>query len=424
MVVNIEQFKGACTCGNEHTMDIRKVLIESGALDKIPAVVKELGLSGKPCILCDDNTYRAAGEKIAQLVGDHALIKLDPTDLHPDEKTVAAINEQLPADTGYIIAVGGGVLTDTGKYIGFTHGGIPVVIVPTAASVDGFAANSSVMTFNHFKHPLTTQAGVAIIADTRVLAAAPYRLTASGLGDLLGKYIALADWKFANIVAGEALCPRIYAMIEEALSDAMRVIDKVKKQDEEAIGALMYALVLSGLTIQMWGNSRPASGAEHHISHLWELNILHPTNDGLHGEMVGVGTLMCKRLYEKIFETVGDHVEDYIRPYDGMPIDMLKKYYGRVFDELMEYNKPDESALVDQKKLVENWAEIRKIYNDMPTSQEMYEIFKRCGMKYTMESLGVDEALLPLSIKIGPYVRGRLTLYRAYNAFFNLDLTL
>lgn len=85
------------------------------------------------------------------------------------------------------------MLTDTGKYIGHTHGGMPVVIVPTAASVDGFAANSSVMTFNHFKHPLTTQAGVAIVADTRILAAAPYRLTASGLGDLLGKYIALAD---------------------------------------------------------------------------------------------------------------------------------------------------------------------------------------------------------------------------------------
>lgn len=213
-------------------------------------------------------------------------------------------------------------------------------------------------------------------------------------------------------------------MIEEALNDAVRVIDKVRQRDEDAVGTLMAALVLSGLTIQMWGNSRPASGAEHHISHLWELNILQPENDGLHGEMVGVGTLVCKRLYEKIFETVGDSVESFLHPYQGMPEALLKKYYGQVYEELMAYNDPDESEKIDLQKLSACWIKLREIYSNMPFSQEMERIFQECGMKSTLSELGVDESLLPLSLRIGPYVRGRLTLYRAYNAVFNLDITL
>lgn len=335
---------------------------------------------------------------------------------------MAAVNNRLPADTGYLIAAGGGVLTDTGKYIGFTHGGIPVIVVPTAASVDGFAADSSVMTFRHFKHPLTTQAAVAIVADTAVLAKAPYRLTASGLGDLLGKYIALADWRFANLVGGEPLCERIYQMVEDAVKEAMSVIDKVAKQDEDALGALMYALILSGLTIQMWGNSRPASGSEHHISHLWELNILHPTNNGLHGEMVGVGTIVCKQIYEKIFESVGDQPEKFIKEYKGMDLALLKRYYGDVFDELMKYNDPDETTFVDRDKMIQSWGKIREIYGQMPSSEEMLRLFESCGMKSTLASVGVDSSLLPVSIQIGPYVRGRLTLYRVYTGMMDLTV--
>jgi len=275
------------------------------------------------------------------------------------------------------------------------------------------------MTFNNFKHPLTTQSAVAIIADTNVLASAPYRLTASGLGDLLGKYVALADWKLANIITGEPLCPRIYGMVDEALERAMKAIHKAKDSEPEAVEALMYALILSGLTIQMWGNARPASGSEHMAAHVWELGIFGSDAGFLHGEAVGVGTIECKRLYEKFIETVGGEPRKRLPPYARSQHDMLRKKLGQnVYTELMPYNNPDEGALVDYEKLVENWRAICQIYNSMPTSAELERIFSECGMKSTLGALGIAGEVLPDTMEVGSFVRGRMSLLRVWKCFY------
>jgi glycerol-1-phosphate dehydrogenase [NAD(P)+] len=425
MKIDVSQFIGECMCGKTHGMDIRKILLEPGALEQTPQVISELGISGKAAIICDKNTWEAAGKRVAQLLPEHHIIMLERENIHPDELTVADIENDYPSDAAYIVGVGGGVITDTAKYIAKQHGGVPVVLIPTAASVDGFAANSSVMTFNNFKHPLTTQSAVAIIADTNVLCAAPYRLTASGLGDLLGKYIALADWKIANLVTSEALCPRILGMVDEALARAMQVIGKVKQNDPEAIEALMYALILSGLTIQMWGTARPASGAEHMIAHVWELAIFGPDTGFLHGETVGVGTIVCKKLYEKLIETIGDNPRGFFVPYKGFPHESLRGKFGvNVYSELMPYNNPDEGTLVGYEKLIDNWDAIRKICTDMPTSGEMERIFREIGVKTTISDLGLSGDILPDTLEAGSYVRGRMTLFRIWERFTNIGIDL
>ena len=423
MKIDLSQFIGLCECGKEHGMAIRKILLEPGALERIPKVTQELELNGKALIICDQNTWQAAGKRVAELLPNNQVIMIQQEDIHPNEKTVEEIESQYPDDVGFIVGVGGGVLTDTSKYIGFKHGGVPVMLVPTAASVDGFAANSSIMTFNHFKHPLTTQAAIAIVADSTVLAASPYRLIASGIGDLLGKYVALADWDFAHLVTGEALCPRIYSMVNEAVGSAMKVVHKLKEQDEDAVEALMYALILAGLTIQMWGSSRPASGAEHQIGHVWELAIISPETDSLHGECVGVGTITAKKFYEKLLAAIGDKPEDFIHDYKGFPHQLLKDSLGEmVYGELMPYNTPDEGELVSRQALIDNWAEIRRIHEVMPTSADMENLFAKCGMKVTLEDLGLSSDVLPLTLQTGAYVRGRSSLYRVWHGFTDLDI--
>ncbi|MCL2068715.1 MAG: sn-glycerol-1-phosphate dehydrogenase [Oscillospiraceae bacterium] len=428
MKIDLSQFIGKCECGKTHGMDIRKILLEPGALEQVPQVISELGLSGKAAIICDRNTWNAAGKRVSRLLPEHHIIMIERDSIHPDERLVADIENMLPSDIdsiGYIVGVGGGVITDTAKYIGKHHGGIPVVLIPTAASVDGFAANSSIMTFNNFKHPLTTQSAAAIIADTNVLCAAPYRLTASGLGDLLGKYIALADWKIASLVTGEAVCPRIYGMVDEALMRAVKVIDKVKENDPDAIEALMYALILSGLTIQMWGNSRPASGAEHMLAHVWELALFSPDTGFLHGETVGVGTVICKKLYEKLIEAVGERPREFFVPYKGFPHESLREKLGEiVYAELMPYNNPDEGTMVDYEKLIASWGEICRICADMPDSAEMERIFRDLGVKSTLEDLGISADILPVTLEVGSFVRGRMTLFRIWERFSNIGIDL
>lgn len=422
MKIDLKQFTGPCGCGQAHGMAIKRILLEPGAIDRLPAVVAELGLAGPAFVISDSNTWKAAGQRVDALL-DGAAVVLGRGDIHPDEQTVEQIEAAYPADTGYIVGVGGGVLTDTAKYIGHQHGGVPVVLVPTAPSVDGYAANSSVMTFNHFKHPLTTQAAVAIVADTDVLAAAPERLIASGLGDLLGKYVALADWDFAHLITGEKRCQRLYDMVNEAVGRAVDAAADIKARQPEAIEALMYALILAGLTIQMWGNSRPASGAEHQIGHVWELAVVSPEADLLHGEAVGVGTLAAKRLYERLFEVIGDRPQDFIRDYKGFPHEELKGMLGEVvYKELMPYNTPDENTLVSREKLVDNWEEIRRIYTAIPSAGQMEALFKSCGMKTSLTDLGLEEAVLAPSLQVGAYVRGRMSLYRAWHGFTDIEM--
>ena len=161
--------------------------------------------------------------------------------------------------------------------------------VPTAASVDGFVSNVAAMTWKGLKKTVPAVPPVAVFADTRIFADAPARLTASGVSDLLGKYICLADWKIAHLLTGEYICDRIVELEEKALRTVVSSLREIAQGEGNGCEELMYALILSGLAMQMVGNSRPASCAEHHLSHLWEMEVINEKLDALHGEKVSVG---------------------------------------------------------------------------------------------------------------------------------------
>ena len=94
----------------------------------------------------------------------------------------------------------------------------------------------------------------------------------------------LADWRIANLVTGEYICDKICEIEYKAIREVVKRLDDIREQDAEACERLMYALLLSGLAMQMAGNSRPASSAEHHLSHLWEMEVINPHTEALHGE--------------------------------------------------------------------------------------------------------------------------------------------
>lgn len=104
---------------------------------------------------------------------------------------------------------------------------------------------------------------------------APYRLTASGISDLLGKYTAIADWRISHLVTKEYICERVCDLESQALETVCNNIEAIRQGSKEGYEQLMYGLILSGLAMQMVGNSRPASGSEHHflIFGKWKLSI-------------------------------------------------------------------------------------------------------------------------------------------------------
>lgn len=57
-----------------------------------------------------------------------------------------------------------------------------------------------------------------------------------------------------------------------AADAAVESVDGILRGEPEAFENVTKALLLSGIAMQMMGNSRPASGAEHHIAHLIEMH--------------------------------------------------------------------------------------------------------------------------------------------------------
>ena len=57
-----------------------------------------------------------------------------------------------------------------------------------------------------------------VVADLDIIKGAPARLVASGINDILAKYISLVDWRIAKIVDGEYYCPMVAELAEHALA--------------------------------------------------------------------------------------------------------------------------------------------------------------------------------------------------------------
>ena len=298
MIIDSNKYNGMCSCGREHKMTTEFCVIESGCMAEFYNYINRYGISGFSVAIYDENTYNAT-------MGVHPKVDkeiiLSPENLHADNHGVAKAMEQLPDKCDYLIAIGSGTIHDITRYCAYEKG-IPFVSCPTAASVDGFCSSVAAMTWDGYKKTFEAVAPKIVIADLDIISKAPIRLTNSGFGDMVGKVIALADWKISNVLIDEFFCTTIHDMTMDATKAVMNSAEKIKSGDASAFEKLTYGLLMSGLAMQMLGNSRCASGAEHHISHLIEMQPegLDVKSDALHGEKVGVGTLICCRQYHKI----------------------------------------------------------------------------------------------------------------------------
>lgn len=291
-----------CSCGRTHGVDIQKILIESGCIAKLPEVVRELG-GKRVFILADNNTYAVCGEQVETLLSEagiahHSRVFVSDMPLVPNEYAVGSALAVMDMEDDMILAIGSGTLNDTARLISArTH--LPYIIVATAPSMDGFASTVSPLILDGMKITIPAVYPVAIVADTAIMKNAPMPMLTAGFGDIIGKYTALADWRLARDVNGEYYCDEVVELVEKAVEKCAANAAGLCARDEEAVRAVTEALILSGIAIGLVGVSRPASGAEHHFSHYWEVDALsrgeeHP----LHGNSVGVAAVISASLYE------------------------------------------------------------------------------------------------------------------------------
>lgn len=409
MIVDSAAYSGRCVCGREHSMTTRAAVIEAGCLKELDGLLARYGLRGKRCALYGENSYRATAGRRPRAERE---IVLPSQGLHADENATARVLERLEPDTRLVLAVGSGTIHDIARYCAHKRG-LPFVSIPTAATVDGFCSTVAAMTWRGYKTTLPAAAPVLVAADLDVIRAAPPELIRSGVGDILAKYIALADWKIAHLVTGEYLCPRILDIMRQAVDTVTGSVSGLLEGREEAFQSVTYALVMSGIAMQMMGNSRPASGAEHHISHMIEmgpeaLNVAFPA---MHGEKTGVGAVLAAREYERLsrVEDIGPYITDY-RPLDE---GRCRTFFGeKLIGGLLKENERDCLAQVEPERLAAAWPEIRRILSEIPPSGELYALLERLGAKRSLEDVGVSSRDLERVLAFSPLVRNRLTLMR------------
>ena len=327
LVIDSKKYNGKCQCGKEHKMDTELCVISSGCLKDFKAYADKCGLSGDCVAIYDENTYRATADRHPSVSKE---IVLPPENLHADNRGVELALSEIPSGIGYLAAVGSGTVHDITRYCAHKLG-INFVSCPTAASVDGFCSSVAAMTWDGFKKTFTAVAPILVLADLDVIVKSPFYLTKSGVGDMLGKYIALAEWRISNVLTGEYLCERIYDMTRAATDEIARCACRLKDGNTKAFEQLMYGLLMSGLAMQLLGNSRCASGAEHHISHLIEMRPsgLGESSNALHGEKVGVATLLVRREYERMRNKTDLVWND----YKAADSEYIKKFFGEHLSE-------------------------------------------------------------------------------------------
>jgi len=289
--------------------DTTQVVIGAGALGSVGEVFGR-SFGGRPAVVvADATTWRVAGEQVQQRLEAAGRATVTPYRFPPDSFVYAEygnierLREAIATHDAVPVAVGSGSLNDIVKRAAH-EAGRPYLSVATAASMDGYTAFGAAITKDGYKQTMTCPAPRAVVADLEVLAGAPPAMTASGYGDLLGKVTAGADWLVADALGVEPVDPRVWELVQGPLREAVGRPGELAAGDQEALERLVEGLVMSGLAMQAHASSRPASGAEHQFSHLWEMEGLgHDRQPPLsHGFKVGVGSIAIAALYERLLE--------------------------------------------------------------------------------------------------------------------------
>jgi len=288
--------------GRPHGLPFRACHVGEDAAKRLAEFVRGEGISDA-FVLSDDNTYRAGGDDVCRVLRDanvnvrsHSLGggAIDATDTLGDHVAEVA------GKTGTIVAVGSGTVCDLAKHAGDKLE-VPVILYPTAASMNGYTSGITALKVQGLKRTIPCTPALAIFANPEHVATAPIRMTAAGVGDFLSKCSSATDWRASHILLGAPFDPKAREFFEGIQERLLEGAPRVGRGDPEAVSLALEALLLSGFSMIIAGSSAPASGGEHLISHYLDMkSALYGTPHDLHGAQVGVATVYCLGLWERI----------------------------------------------------------------------------------------------------------------------------
>jgi glycerol-1-phosphate dehydrogenase [NAD(P)+] len=409
-----------CDCGKEHSTVIERVEIGKDALATLPSHLRDFGYTN-PYVVCDEITYSIAGEKLIQILTDagisvtHCIL---PKGFVPDEKALGTLLIHMDPKCDVVIAVGTGSLNDLVRYLSFKFD-LEFITCATAAPMDGFASSVAALVVNNFKITYETHSPRLIVGDTEILKNAPISLITAGLGDILGKYTCLCDWKLSQVVNGEYICPHILEMVYSCIDQVYQNADRISQRDPEVVGQVMSALVLTGVAMSFVGNSRPAAGCEHHLSHYWEMRFMQlGLPPVLHGTKVGIGTVMMLKAAELLrtakvdFDAARKRAIAYSQ--EAWEADIHRVYgpaaEGTIETERQAGKNTPAHVLARIDATEKNWEQICALLSELPSADDMKALLSKLGAPYFPAQVGIDDEMLRNAILFAKETRARYTM--------------
>ncbi|OAT71571.1 sn-glycerol-1-phosphate dehydrogenase [Parageobacillus thermoglucosidasius] len=395
-LIEIKALAKQCHCGNDHNdIPIETIMISDDALQQAVIYLQRKKYQ-TVALIVDQHTFEAAGRQLSALLqGEpihHTTCFIQPDengDVIADEASIVQALLEIPHDVDAILAVGSGTIHDITRFCSYKMK-VPFISVPTAPSVDGFTSMGAPLIIRGVKKTIQAQAPIAVFADVNVLKQAPKRMIAAGFGDMIAKYTSLIDWRFGHLVAGEPYCPLVDKITQESLQECVNNIEKIAAAEEEGVQILMNALLQSGIAMLIMGQSYPASGGEHHLSHYWEMEFLRKKKPQvLHGAKVGVSTSLIAEVYTNHFLILLNDLSE------------NNALLGKKTIELLERNR--------QK--------IKEWFQSLPSPSELRSMMERVEGACTPEQLGIDQELVDRGLKEAYHLRDRFTILRFLNEF-------
>jgi len=382
-----------CECGRHHGAGLKYLKIGRNATQYVAEAMKTIGIT-KPFIVCDQNTKKAAWDKVQAELDkagvSYSILCYEQAHVEPDERAVGALCMAFDPSCDGVMAIGSGVINDCCKVLAHAIG-CPQMVVGTAPSMDGYASNSSSMIQNRVKVTLYNACPAAIIADTEIMKDAPARMLWAGLGDMLAKYIALCEWRISHMVTGEYYCESVAGLMRSSLAKIVAAAPRLMERDPDVIGAVAEGLILSGLAMAFAQVSRPASGLEHYFSHLWEMFALDrglPAE--LHGIQVGVGTYLTFKIYDRLrnITPTREAAEKAMAEFDPVAWEeRVRRIFGKAAQTLIDKEKTiwhKNDPAEHQKRMdiiLANWDQIMKIADEeLPPTAEIIALMEKQGM--------------------------------------------